>query len=91
MEAQQYAPKQSVDHWRNQKGNKIPRDKWQQKHNDPTPMRHSKSSSKRNVYSDINFTSESKKNLNLILYLKRLEKEQTKPKVSRRYQRPEQK
>ena len=28
-----------MDHWRNQRGNqKIPRDKWQWKHDDPKPM-----------------------------------------------------
>ena len=30
---------------------KIHRNKWQQKHNNPKPMEHSKSSSKREVYS----------------------------------------
>ena len=36
MEAKQYATKQTMGHWRNQRGNqKIPRDKWQWKHNDP--------------------------------------------------------
>ena len=40
------------DHWRNQTGNqKIPRDKWQWKHDDPKPMGCSKSGSKREVYS----------------------------------------
>ena len=31
---------------------KIPRDKWKWKHDDLEPMRHSKSSSKREVYSN---------------------------------------
>ena len=32
VEAKQYATKQSMDHWRNQRGNqKTPRDKWKQK------------------------------------------------------------
>ena len=44
MEAKQYATKQPVNHWGNQRGNqKIPRDKWKLKHDDPKPMRHSKS------------------------------------------------
>ena len=35
------------------KGNKkIPRDKWKWKHDNPKPTRHSKSSSKREVYSN---------------------------------------
>ena len=39
MEAKQYVTKQPMDHWRNQRGNqKIPRDKWQQKHCDSRPM-----------------------------------------------------
>ena len=51
MEAKQYITKQPRHHWRNQRGNKkIPRDKWQRKHNDP--MGCSKSSSKREVYSN---------------------------------------
>ena len=53
MEAKQYVTKQSMDHWRNQRGNqKIPTDKWQQIHDDPKPMRCSKNSSKREVYSN---------------------------------------
>ena len=41
----QYAIKQSMDHWRNQKGNlKIPTDKWKWKHDNPKPMGCSKSS-----------------------------------------------
>ena len=42
-----------MDRWRNQRGNwKIPRYKWQQKHNGPKPMGDSKSSSKRHVDSN---------------------------------------
>ena len=38
---------------KNQRGNqKIPRDKWQWKHDDPKPMGYSKISSKREVYSN---------------------------------------
>ena len=52
MEDKQYATKQPMDHWRNQRGNqKIPREKWQQKHKVPKPLRHSKRGSKREVYS----------------------------------------
>ena len=33
VEAKQYATKQPMDHWRNQRGiQKVDRDKWQQKH-----------------------------------------------------------
>ena len=42
-----------MDHWRNQRGNqKIPRNKWQWKHDDPKPMGCSKSTSKREVYNN---------------------------------------
>ena len=48
-----YITKQPKGHWQNQRGNqRIPRDKWQWKHNDPKPIGHSKSSSKREVYSN---------------------------------------
>ena len=53
MEVKQYATKQPMDHWRNQGGNqKIPRDKWKWKHNDPKPMGCSKMSSKTDVNSN---------------------------------------
>ena len=35
LEAKPYTTKQPMDHWRNQRGNKIPRDTWKWKHNDP--------------------------------------------------------
>ena len=40
---------------------KIPRDKWQQKHDDPKPMRCSKNSSKREVYSYTSLPQETRK------------------------------
>ena len=40
---------------------KIPRDKWQQKHDDPKPMECSKSTSKREVYSNIILLQETRK------------------------------
>ena len=44
VEAKQYATKQPMDPWRNQRGNqKIPRDRWKWKYNDPKPMGCSKS------------------------------------------------
>ena len=47
MGAKQYATKQPMDHWRNQKGNKkTPRVKWKQTHEYPKPKRCSKTSSK---------------------------------------------
>ena len=61
MEAKQYATKWPMDHWRNQRGSKkIPRDKWKQKY-DPKPMRHSKSSSRREVYGNTIVLQEKRK------------------------------
>ena len=57
------------------------------KHDDPKPMGRSKSSSKREVYSNSVSPQETRKisNKQLTLHLKKLEKEeQTKPKVNRR-------
>ena len=54
-----------MDHWRNQRGNqKILRDKWQQRHNNPKRIGHGKSSSKRNVYSNILLPQERRKSFN---------------------------
>ena len=62
MKAKQYAAKQPSDHWGNQTGNqKIPRDKWKWKLNDPKPVGCSKSSSKREVYSNIVLPQEARK------------------------------
>ena len=48
VKAKQYVTKQPIDHWRNQRGKQnIPRDKWKQKHDNPKPLGHSKSRSKR--------------------------------------------
>ena len=79
LEAKQYATKESMDHWRNQRGNKkIPGDKWKQKHSNPKSMGCSKSSSKREVYSNTSLLQEAWKTQinNPNLYLKELEKEE---------------
>ena len=74
MEVKQYATKQSVDHWRNQRGNqKTPRDKWKQKHNDSKTIGCGKSSPKGEVYSNTILPQEV---YNLHLHLKQLEKEE---------------
>ena len=53
MEIKQHISKCPTGYWRNQKGNKkISRNKWQWKYNKSKPMGCSKSSSKRNVYSN---------------------------------------
>ena len=76
VEAKQYVTKQSIDHWRNQRGHqKISRDKWKHKHDGPKPMGHSKSSSKREVYSNTILLQKSQIN-NITLHLKQLEKEE---------------
>ena len=65
MEAKQYATKYPRDYWRNQRGHKkIPRHKWQWKHEDLKPMGCSKSSSKREVYSNTVLPQETRKILN---------------------------
>jgi len=49
-----------MHHWNNQRGNqKIPRDQW--KHNDTKPMGCSKSSSKREVYTNTILSQEIRK------------------------------
>jgi len=61
IEVKQYVTQQTMDHWRNQRGNqKIPRDKWKWKHNDPKPIGCSKSSSKRKTYSNTVLPQESR-------------------------------
>ena len=62
MEAKQYATKWPRDHWRNRRVNqKIPRNKWQWKQNNPKPMGWSKSSSKREVESNTILPQETRK------------------------------
>ena len=62
MEAKQYTTKQPRDHWGNHRGNqKIPRNKWQWKHDDPKPTGCSKSSSKREVYSNTSLPQQIRK------------------------------
>ena len=49
--------------WRNQRGNqKIPRDKWKQKHHNPKPVEYSKTIL-RGKFIQYNLTSHKKKNL----------------------------
>ena len=62
QELKYYATKQQMVHWRNQRGDqKISGDKLKQKHNDPISLGHSKSNSKREVYSDTSIPQESLK------------------------------
>ena len=69
--AKQYGTKQSMNHRRNQRGNKIPRDKWKWKHDDTKAMGWSKSSSKRTVIRinlmSGNFLKNQIKKFNLVL------------------------
>ena len=65
MEIKQYVAKQPTGYCRNQKGNKkICRNKWQWKHNNSEPMGCSKSSSKKQVYSNTILPLETRKTLN---------------------------
>ena len=54
--------------------------------NGPKSVRHSESHSKREIYSDTGLPQETRENsnYNLTLHLKELEKNKTKPRVSRR-------
>ena len=62
MEIKQYVTKQSTDLWRNQRGNqKTSRDKWHQKHDNPKSVRFSKSSSKKDLYSNTILPQEMRK------------------------------
>ena len=62
MEAKQYITKSPRDHLRNQRGNqKIPRDRWQWKHDNSKPRGCSKSSYKREVYSYTSLPQETRK------------------------------
>ena len=71
---------------RNQKGNqKIHGDKWKWKSNDPKSLGCSKSYSMKEVYNNTGLLQGEKSQVkNLTRHLKELEKEQTKPKSSRR-------
>ena len=65
MEIKQHISKQPTGYWRNQKGNKkISRNKWQWKHDNSKPMGCSKSSSKREVYSNTILPQETRKTSN---------------------------
>ena len=65
MEIKQHVSKYLTGYWRNQKGNqKISRNKWQWEHNNSKPMGCSKSSSKREVYSNTILPQETRKTSN---------------------------
>ena len=65
MEIKQHVPKKLTGYWRNQKGNqKLSRNKWQWKHDNSKPMGCSKSSSKREAYSNTILPQETRKTLN---------------------------
>ena len=81
MEIKQYITKLQRGYWRNKKRNqKIPRNKWQWKHEYPKAMGLSKSSSKREVYSDTIIPQKQEKHWidSLTLHLKQLGKEDQK-------------
>ena len=71
-----------MGYWRNQKGNKkIPRNKWQWKHDNSKPMGCKKSSSKREIYSNTILPQKQEKHQidNLTLHRKQQEKEEQAP------------
>ena len=62
VKTKQYATKQPICHWRNQRGNhKIPRDKWKWKHDKLKPIGLSKSSSKKEFYNNTLLPQETRK------------------------------
>ena len=66
MEIKQHISKLATGYRRNQSGNKkISRNKWQWKHNNSKPIGCSKSSSKREVYSNTILPQETRKTLNI--------------------------
>ena len=85
VEYEQHATKQSMSHWRTQRGNqKIPGDKWKWKHNDPESMECSKNISKREIYSNTCLPQETRKISNKQSNLTpKGTRKRTKPKVSR--------
>ena len=85
METKQHATKKPNVSTMKSKNQKIPRDKQQWKHNLTQSMGCSKSSFKREVHSNTGLPQETRKiSNNLTYHLKELEKQQAKPKVSRR-------
>ena len=69
MEAKQYITKcQEITEEIKEEIKKIHGDKWQWKHNDPRPMECSKSSPKREVYSNTILAQETKKISNKLTY-----------------------
>ena len=77
MKIKQHISKQQIGYCRNKKRNQnISRTKWQWKHDNSKPMGYSKSSSKREVYSNTILPQETEKHWidNLTLYIKQLEK-----------------
>ena len=58
-------------HWRKQRGNKkkIPKDKWQQKHDNPKPKVLSKNSSKKEAYCNTILPQETRKITNKQPYI----------------------
>ena len=88
MEIKQHIYKYPTGYWRNQKGNKkISRNKWQWKHDNSKLMGCSRTSSKREVYSNTILPLETRKTSNREPNFtpKQWEKEEQKnPKISRR-------
>ena len=75
MEIKQHIYKQPTGYWRNKKNS---RHKWQWKHDNSKPMGCSKSSSKKEIYSNKIKKQEKHWTDNLTLHIKQLEKEEKK-------------
>ena len=79
MEVKQYATKEQMDHWRNQRGNqKIPWDKWKLKHKNPNLYDAAKAVLRGKFIAIQSYLRKQEKSQinNLNLHLKQLEKEE---------------
>ena len=69
MEAKQYVTKQPMNDWRKWRNQKIPRDKWQQKQDNPKPKVLSKNGSKKVAYCNTVLPQETRKITNKQPYI----------------------
>ena len=96
MEAKQYDTKQPMDHWKNQRGNqKLTRDKWKQKHDNPKSMGCTKRVLREKFIVIQSYLRKQKTSQinDLTLHLKQLQKDEQNPKLVevKKSQRSEQK
>ena len=87
MEPKQHATKKPMSQWRNQRGNhKIPHDRSKCKYNFSKSMRYSKSSSKREVYSNTGLSQETRKIWNKLPNMSKIIMKRTVKKVQNQHE-----